>query len=198
MVPSSAPSPLEGYRYEPPLTAPNIWVTNSTDNTVTKQRASVGTVLGTFPVGTTPVGIAFDGTNIWVTNQSSSNVTKLRAADGATLGTFAVGGASRFVAFDGTNIWVAIESSNEVIKLRPSDGTILGTFGVGASVHPGRAAELGSQSLPLLALLLTEPISVWRTTPLTQFPNSSSHGAKLPRVLEGALPDRRTWPNQIR
>jgi DNA-binding beta-propeller fold protein YncE len=56
----------------------NIWVTNSSGNTVTKVRASDGTLLGTFALGAGPVGAAFvvfDGANIWVTN--SSGLTKL-------------------------------------------------------------------------------------------------------------------------
>ena len=44
-----------------------------------------------FPVGTDPAGMAFDGANIWVANDGSNNVTKLRASDGAKQGTFAVG-----------------------------------------------------------------------------------------------------------
>jgi len=44
--------------------------------------------LGTFTVGTEPIGVAFDGANIWVTNLSSANVSKLRASDGTALGTF--------------------------------------------------------------------------------------------------------------
>jgi len=44
---------------------------------VTKLRASDGTVLGTFSVGSQPIGVAFDGANIWVANQLSNNVTKL-------------------------------------------------------------------------------------------------------------------------
>src|SRR5512139_2211454 len=39
-----------------------------------------------FKVGTSPMGIAFDGANIWVANSGSNNVTKLRASDGAHLG----------------------------------------------------------------------------------------------------------------
>jgi hypothetical protein len=55
----------------------NIWVANGMSSTVTKLRASDGTVLGTFPVGKFPNGVAFDGTNIWVANGESNNVMKL-------------------------------------------------------------------------------------------------------------------------
>ena len=39
----------------------SVWVSNSGNNTVGKLRASDGKTLGTFPVGVTPVGMAFDG-----------------------------------------------------------------------------------------------------------------------------------------
>jgi DNA-binding beta-propeller fold protein YncE len=60
----------------------NIWVTNyalGSGNTVTKLRASDGTVLGTFtvgPVNSAPRGVAFDGANIWVTNVGTNTVSK--------------------------------------------------------------------------------------------------------------------------
>jgi outer membrane lipoprotein-sorting protein len=88
-------------------------------------------VQSTFPVGTGPVGIEFDGANMWVANFSSNTVTKLRASDGANLGTFAVGNAPWRIAFDGANMWVANSGSGSVTKLRASDGANLGTFTVG-------------------------------------------------------------------
>ena len=111
----------------------SIWATPTNGNTITKLKASDGTLSGTYPVGTTPVAIAFDGSNIWVSNADSANITKLLAADGRTLGTFPVGGKPQGIAFDGANIWVTIGTANSVTKLRASDGTNLGTFPVGGN-----------------------------------------------------------------
>ena len=36
-----------------------------------------GTLLGSFPAGDAPEGIAFDGAHIWVANFSSKSVSKL-------------------------------------------------------------------------------------------------------------------------
>jgi hypothetical protein len=94
----------------------NIWVTNRTDNSVTKHRASDGANLGTFAAGSYPSDLAFDGTSIWVANTVGNTVTKLRASDGANLGTFSVGASPAGVAFDGANIWVANQGSNTVSK----------------------------------------------------------------------------------
>ena len=55
-------------------------------------------------VGTSPIGVVFDGANIWVANSGSSTVTKLQANTGAVLGTFQVGTGPVGVAFDGANI----------------------------------------------------------------------------------------------
>ena len=61
----------------------NIWVTNTGDSTFTKLQASNGSNLGTFSVGSSPLGVAFDGANIWVANSQSNTVTKMRASDGS-------------------------------------------------------------------------------------------------------------------
>ena len=58
---------------------------------MTKLKASDGTALGTFTVGTNPIAVAYDGANVWVANINSKNVTKLRGSSGAVLGTFTVG-----------------------------------------------------------------------------------------------------------
>jgi len=44
---------------------------------VTKLRASDGDLQGTFNVGDSPEGVAFDGANIWVANYDDGTVTKL-------------------------------------------------------------------------------------------------------------------------
>src|SRR5437016_1145142 len=46
----------------------SIWVVNEFDNTVTKLRASDGTIEGVFAIGREPKYLAFDGANIWATN----------------------------------------------------------------------------------------------------------------------------------
>lgn len=84
-----------------------------------------------FPVGSGPVGIAFDGSNIWVANSNSNNIMKIRATDGTILGTFSVSSFPTAIAFDGANIWVTSDPNN-VTKFRASDGVNLGSFVVGA------------------------------------------------------------------
>lgn len=55
----------------------NIWVANWGSNTVTKLRASDGSLVGTYPVGTNPESIVFDGLRIWVTNSGGYGINDL-------------------------------------------------------------------------------------------------------------------------
>ena len=87
----------------------------------------------TYPAGTNPAAIAFDGSNLWITNYTSNVVTKLRANDGVIVGTYSTGAWSLGIAFDGANIWVVNSNSNTVTKLQASDGTLVGTYPVGSS-----------------------------------------------------------------
>ena len=75
-------------------------------------------MVGTYSsAGTTPEGVAFDGSNIWVANISSGNVTKLLASTGAVVGIYSVGTNPYILAFDGTNVWVTNYGSNTVTKI---------------------------------------------------------------------------------
>jgi len=105
-----------------------MWVSNQFGASLTELRASDGTNLGTFSVGSGPTGVAFDGANIWTANSFGGDVTKLRASDGKVLGTFTVGQAPMYLAFDGANMWVTNSQGASITKLRASDGKTLGTF----------------------------------------------------------------------
>lgn len=129
---SGASVSVGGMPYGIAFDGSNIWVSNASNNKVSKIRTSDGTILGTFDVGPRPQLVEFDGENIWVANFDSNTVTKLRASDGELQGTFTVGNRPWGLAFDGTNIWVACWASNLVYKLRPNDGQVLGTVSVGS------------------------------------------------------------------
>ena len=55
----------------------NAWVTDSQHNNVIELGVS-GTTIGTYSVGSAPIGIAIDASgNVWVANANSNNVTEL-------------------------------------------------------------------------------------------------------------------------
>lgn len=95
---------------------------------------SIGTLLGTYTVGSSPNSAVFDpSTNsIWTANRNSNNVTKLSASDGSLIGTYSVGSQPEGIVFDpSTNsIWTANNGSNTVTKLSTTDGSLVGTYPV--------------------------------------------------------------------
>jgi len=118
-----------------------VWVTNMSDSTITKLSSS-GAVLGTYPVGTYPMGIAIDNAgNVWVANTNTNanshlidgSITKLNSA-GAVLGTYPVGDSPSYIAIDEAgNVWSS-NLFNTVTKLN-SAGTVLGTYPVGTYLN---------------------------------------------------------------
>ena len=57
----------------------NLWLVSQSGGNVIKVRGSDGQILGAFPVGSAPAGVAFDGANVWVTGYFGFgfNVSKL-------------------------------------------------------------------------------------------------------------------------
>ena len=95
----------------------------------TPQPLDSSYTIESFPVGSGPTYLTFDGANVWVTNfLPPFSVTKLRASDGERLGDFSVGANPTYLTFDGENIWVSNNNDSSITKLRASDGALLGTF----------------------------------------------------------------------
>lgn len=83
--------------------------------------------INTYPVGTSPLGIATDSQkNVWVVNENDNTVMKLNN-NGTVLGTFIVPARPNYITIDkSNNVWVTIADNFEVglIKMNLS-GTIL-------------------------------------------------------------------------
>ncbi len=97
----------------------NIWVPNSSSNTVTVVRASTGAVLASLTGNgmSQPNTAAFDGEIILVANGGNS-VSMWKATDlspvgslGTDPGTFPVGACS-----DGLNFWVTFQGTNKLAR----------------------------------------------------------------------------------
>ena len=72
-------------------------------------------MIGTYPVGSNPQGLAFDGANIWVPNLVSNTLTKPQASTGAVLATYSITGPTD-VVYDGSHIWVVSIGANTVTR----------------------------------------------------------------------------------
>src|SRR5207302_4729830 len=89
----------------------------------------------TFPVGSTPLGIAFDGANIWTTDSFGNAVIKVRASDGVILGSYSIF-EPWSVACDGASVWIG-NSVGIVTKIRGSDLTHEATIQISTSQLTG-------------------------------------------------------------
>jgi DNA-binding beta-propeller fold protein YncE len=94
----------------------------------------------TFAVGSSPIGVAFDGAHMWVGNNGSSDVSELNLDGTPVPGSpFAAGTNPVSIAFDGAHMWVANFGSNNVSELNLNGTPVPGSpFGVGA--HPAGIA----------------------------------------------------------
>ncbi len=69
-----------GYSASPPTDPKTyMWVACRDSSSLSKLDAVTGALVATYPVGTHPTGLAFDGTHIWVTQSGPCSVAKIRA-----------------------------------------------------------------------------------------------------------------------
>jgi hypothetical protein len=111
-----------------------IWVTNANDNSVTKIRASDGSIINTHSIGAScgPESIAFDGLYLWI-GCWQDQVIKIQASDGSVIQTlnFPSGSQPLTVAFDGTYTWAARRGDGQITRMLAHNPTVSDTFTVG-------------------------------------------------------------------
>ena len=78
-------------------------------------------------VGTSPVGVLFDGTNIWVANENSWNIYKISASTGAVLQIYPAGLGAQYLAYDDVNnyVWTTNPASNNVTAINATSGNLV-------------------------------------------------------------------------
>ncbi len=152
----------------------NIWVTNHSDNTLSKIVAATGavTTITPSPALNGPEGIAFDGTNLWVASTNGNKVSQIRPSDGAVLHQVLGLNAPFGVAFDGTKVWVTNNGAATASRInRVGTPAIDGTATVGSGprgiVFDGThlwIANTGGSTVsevnPATAATIGSPISV--------------------------------------
>ncbi len=89
---------------------------------------AMGTLLGTYNVGTNPRRVVTANGFVWVTNQGSNNVTKLAMTDGTVIGTYPVAASPVGITVDGAGNPIVSSISNFITRLNKADGSALATF----------------------------------------------------------------------
>lgn len=83
--------------------------------------------------GSSPNGMAFDGSHIWVACAGSNAIQEFNASDAALVRTVTGVGSPYALAYDGANIWATDYSAASVTEINASTGTVTGTFAVQAN-----------------------------------------------------------------
>lgn len=102
-----------------------------------------------FPTGTAPTALAFDGEHMWIANSLDNNVMKLNVNTGQVLATYRTGLSPAALAFDGFNMWVACSGDGLLYKLRASDGT------------PRLTVPFATPRVPTTVVLVFDGANIW-------------------------------------
>ncbi len=115
--------------------APQAYITNLNDNTVSVIDTASNTVTATVPVGNFPNGVAVtpDGAHVYVGNQGDGTVSVIDTATNTVTATVTVGVVPFSVAVtpDGAHVYVGNFSSDTVSVIATASNTVTATVAVG-------------------------------------------------------------------
>ena len=114
------------------LGAGSTWVTDATDDAVTRLDASDSTVIGRIPVGGSPAGIAFGFGAVWVANSGDRTVSRIDPTTNEVVAVIPVGTAPAGIATDDRWVWVTNRLDHTLSRIDPNGGPTE-TFVVGAT-----------------------------------------------------------------
>ena len=121
-----------------------IWVTNSTDGTVSRIDPLTRSVRQTIPVGDSPSGIAVGAGDVWVADHVDGTVRRIDPETNRVVDEIPVGNGSTAVAFGEGSIWVTNSSDRTVSRIDPVSGHVVRTFKTDAV---GRGIAVGGGSV---------------------------------------------------
>jgi peptide/nickel transport system substrate-binding protein len=112
-----------------------VWVTNTTEDTVSRIDLATNTVGQTIEVGGGPAGVAVGGGAVWVANGLDATVSRIDPAANEEVQKITVGNGPTGVAFGEGAVWVTNSVDGTVTRIAPGPGRATGTFPavVGAS-----------------------------------------------------------------
>ena len=114
------------------LGAGSAWVTDATDDAVSRLDAAGSTVIGRIPVGGIPAGIAFGFGAVWVANSGDRTVSRIDPTTNEVVAVIPVGTAPAGIATDDRWVWVTNRLDHTLSRIDPTDGSTK-TFVVGAT-----------------------------------------------------------------
>ena len=105
-----------------------MWVTNTSDNSVTRLDLGSGEPMGTHAVGAAPEGIVIARGSAWIANGGDGTVTRLDSGGNETANV-AVGNGPVQLAATADSVWVTVSKENKIVELDPASGDPTGRDG---------------------------------------------------------------------
>ena len=105
-----------------------VWVTNTTDNTVSRIDPSTNDVRQTITVGEGPTGVAVGGGAVWVANGLEGTVSRVDSSTNREVQKIPVGNGPTGIAFGEGAVWVANSVDGTVSRIAPGPGRVTGTY----------------------------------------------------------------------
>jgi YVTN family beta-propeller protein len=113
--------------------AGSIWVTNTSDGTVSRIDPRSRAVTQTVRVHAQPVGIAASGEDVWVANSGDSSVSRINARENDVVQQrIVVGNLPSAIAAGPSGVWVANSADDTIQRIDPVTGTAGDPIRVGA------------------------------------------------------------------
>ena len=116
-----------------------VWVTNSSDNTVSRIDPARNRVVATIKVGEIPGAVAADTRGVWVAHSSDNTVSRIDPARNRVVATIKVGSPSG-IAVNTRGVWVTQGVDDIVSRIDPARNRVVATIKVGVSPQ-GVAAD---------------------------------------------------------
>ena len=109
------------------------------------QPPKPGDIILEFPSpGSSPGGLAWDGTHLWLADDGTDTIYKLDPTDGRVLFSFqSPGSAPRGLVWDGHHLWHADNATRKLHRVDRVTGATLSTLDEPATTSKARLPELG-------------------------------------------------------
>ena len=96
-----------------------VWVTNTSENTVSRIDLVTNGIRQTIPVGAGPAGVAVGGGAVWVANGLDGTVSRIDPATNRNVDTIRTGNGPRGVAYGEGAVWVTNSVDGTVTRIDP-------------------------------------------------------------------------------
>jgi peptide/nickel transport system substrate-binding protein len=105
-----------------------VWVTNSSNNSVSRIDVSTSDVRQTIQVGAGPAGVAVGGGAVWVANGLDGTVSRIDPTANQVVQTITVGNGPSGVAYGERNVWVTNSADGTISQIDPENGDVRRTL----------------------------------------------------------------------